>query len=307
MENDINSIKEDVLDGLRRPMQISKLVSYILKSKEADGTADENGQPKVMSTQEILNVYKELREQNEDIILIPQNSISTILSFLSKNENYPIFCQGRKQGYFFKELPINDEEECQTEKVSNSSDDNKDESFPKEREIYPYLVSWLQAKGFDIAQDISSNKMKGSWRNPDILGIRTTDVFKTTYIEIVTIEAKLSKDYWSKNIFEAVAHTVFANRSYFAYLSKESEKIDEEMISYAQKFNIGILRVIVPDNMWEKSLSECGPDDIDIQEIFPAPEQTPFITFQKQFLKKLEINDFDDYKRLFNGNKQTNN
>ena len=130
---------------------------------------------------------------------------------------------------------------------------------------------------------------------------------ENTFSEVLCLFANNELDYWSKNIFEAVAHTVFANRSYFAYLSKESEKIDEEMISYAQKFNIGILRVIVPDNMWEKSLSECGPDDIDIQEIFPAPEQTPFITFQKQFLKKLEINDFDDYKRLFNGNKQTNN
>lgn len=302
----IDSIKESSLDGSRRPEQVSKLVSYILDQSDANGDLDVNGSPKVMSTQQILDAYKELREKEENVILIPDNSISTLLSALAKSENYPIYCQGRKQGYFYKNIvqsgtDVLDERQCM------EATDEQSESSLLEKDIYPYLISWLQTKNYDLVQDISTKKRKGQWRNPDILGIKTIDVFKTTYIEIVTIEAKLSKDLWTKEIFEAIAHTVFSNKSYFAYLCKESDKVDDEMIAYAQKFNIGILQVMLSDEKWKLSSKDIGPDDMEIREILPAPEQKPLLTLQKRFLKDLGINDFDDYKRLIlNGKQQTN-
>ena len=289
----IDDIKDAVLEGQRRPVQVSKVVSYILEQNGADGSTNTD----VMSTQEILDAYEELKREEDDVISIPPNSISTLLSLLAKNEGYPIFCKGRKQGYFYKPIlksEVNSLDEEQAIEVLEEHTVNE----VSEKDMYPYLVAWLQTKGYEITKDISTNKRKGQWKNPDILGIRTLDVFKTTYVEIATIEVKISKDTWSKDIFEAISHTVFSNRSYFAYLCKESEKVDEEMFFYAQKFNIGILQVMVADDKWNKRLTDCGPDDIDIREVYPAPDQKPSLIQQKQFLKNIGINDFDDYKRL---------
>ena len=120
----------------------------------------------------------------------------------------------------------------------------------------------------------------GKWGNPDIVGLKTLDVFKTTYIEITTIEVKRDFYNWRHDIFEAIAHTMFSNRSYYAFACKESDIIDRAMITYAQKFNIGILALIVPDSLWNKPLSM---EDIEFRVINPAPAQTPNKNIQKDF------------------------
>lgn len=299
----IDDIKDDVLEGQRRPVQVSKVVSYILEQNGADGSVDDEGTPRTMSTLEIIDAYKKLLGEDNKVINIPENSISTLLSLLAKSEDYPIYCQGRKQGYFYK--PISHSEAGSLdEEQANEAQEEHVEGGITEKDMYPHLVAWFQTKGYEITQEISTKKRKGQWRNPDILGIKTLDVFKTTYIEIATIEAKLSKSAWTKDIFEAISHTVFSNKSYFAYLCNESEKIDEEMIYYAQKFNIGILQVMIPNEKWGKPLIDCRPEEVDIQEVFPAPDQKPSLILQKRFLKNIGINDFDDYKLLLNGNLQ---
>lgn len=271
---------ESTLEGSTKPYQTSALVTYILERKQAC-SADA-----ALSTQQIIDAYHELLSKHKNIVNIPDNSISTYLSLIAGNEDFPIHCEGKKKGYFL-DLNFNKGQEMQSE--------NPVARDPKENEMYPLLVQWLSTQGFSKSQDISAKRAMGQWANPDVIGIRLLDIINFAFLEVVTIEAKRDFENWRKDIFEAVAHTMFANRSYYAYLCKESDKVSKQMVSYAQKFRIGILALIVPDDMWGKPLSI---EDIEFREILPAPEQKPDLAMQKDFLFNLGIYDLNSYEQF---------
>lgn len=276
----ICDIQESTLEGSSKPYQTSELATYILESKGATSAEA------TMSSREILESYHELQAKHKNVIYIPDNSVLTYLSLISSNEDYPIKCHGRKKGYFL-DLEFFTRESEEKETIVQRD--------PKESEMYPLLVSWLATEGYEKVKDISTNKGMGKWANPDVVGIRTLDIFRNTMMEIVTIEAKRDVQNWRHDIFEAVAHTMFADRSYYAYLCKESDKMDKQMVNYAQKFKIGILAVIVPDDQWGQALSS---EDVIFREIVPAPMQETNPEIRKKFLLSLGIYDFDSYKQF---------
>ena len=71
--------------------------------------------------------------------------------------------------------------------------------------------------------------------------------------------------------------------------------MDKQMVNYAQKFKIGILAVIVPDDQWGQALSS---EDVIFREIVPAPMQETNPDIRKKFLLSLGIYDFDSYKQF---------
>lgn len=277
----LSDIMESVLEGFPKSKQTCELVSYILEKHNAL-TAD-----KTLQTKEILDAYHDMVGRHPNIVYIPDNTIAIYLSLLAANEEYPICCPGKKQGYFLKK-----------EQSDTSMPLNQDELSRcniQEKNIYPILASWLTTEGYEKVQDISLKRGMGPWGNPDLIGLRILDLFKRTFLEITTVEVKRDCQNWRKDIFEAVAHTMFANRSYYAYLCRESDKVDKRMVLYAQKFNIGILAIIVPDDQWGQELK---PDEIEIREIFPAPEQKPCTQIQKEFLLSLGIYDYNSYQQF---------
>lgn len=285
----LEDILESTLEDQNKAIQTSILVTYIMQQKGALSAE------KKMSTNEILTDYKNLQKENTGIVFIPENTLANYLSLIARNENYPIRCLGRKQGYFIDTMHPSLNEDSKEETTEEPQNLSQNSAGIKESDLYPFLVTWLNTEGVDKAKDISNKKMMGKWGNPDIVGLRTLDVFKTTYIEITTIEAKRNSINWRHDIFEAVAHTMFSNQSYYAFACKESDIIDKTMISYAQKFNIGILALIVPDVLWNKPLAI---EDIEFRVINPAPEQNPDKDTQKEFLGSLGIYDFDTYKKF---------
>lgn len=276
----ISDIKESTLEGLKRPDQACQLAVYILEHLRAFNPETAKG------TSEILDYYHKLLQKHKEVIFIPDNSIANYLSFMASKDEYSISCNGRRQGYF-----LNDS--------SNSipiEQDTPIERSPLEKEMYPLLVSWLLTEGYDKAADISSHKAMGKWANPDVVGFNIFDLFKNTTLEIVTIEAKRCLTNWRQDIFEAVAHTMFSNRTYFAFLRKESEKVEQRMLVYAQKFGIGLLEIVVPDNFSDGVEGAVLKTNV----LLPAPIQQPNLKIQKEFLCNLGIYDYNTYQQFAN-------
>lgn len=282
MKYNLKDISAHALSDKFRVEQVEAIICYILEANKC--TVDSQ----TMSTQSIQEKYQDLRSKHKNVIEIPQNSISTYASYLAKQSNSPIRCRGKKQGYYY-DTTYNSDQPA----IIDLQDFGNEYA---EKDMYPLLIEWLSInlkdETFKRVADVSDKHVLEKWRNPDILGISKNTYFGTTYIELTTIEAKKSVKNWRSDIFEAVSHTLLANRAYFAYLSKESDKEEniEEMALYSQKFGIGILAIVVPDERWGKKLEF---NQVTFKLIAPAALQLPPIKTQKNYLKGLKIFDHD--------------
>lgn len=129
-----------------------------------------------------------------------------------------------------------------------------------------------------------------------MVGLKIEDIYGHPDIEITTIEIKLTEENWERWIFEAVAHTRFANRSYFSFLYPENliNKLDSIDIKlYAEHFGIGILVIAIDGQEYikikEKKPVSIDQDKLKIIEYHHAPYTQTNIKFRKKFLKSLDI------------------
>lgn len=271
----IGDLRASVLENKPRTEQADILLTYLLDKIGALNYEQSK------YTADVITANNELRLKHPNIIYLSEASISNYLSVLSRNSNSRISCMGKKQGYFLAEEVVLHEE---------ISLDAEEDSRSMEYQLYPYLVEWMESNGYSRAKDISSSRRRQKWGNPDIIGINVVNILGGINTEIATIEAKRDNSFWRKDIFEAVAHTLFSNRVYYAYCRKESEKDDSDMIEYALKFNIGILAIIVPDDQYGK---EFDPENAEVRVVVPAPFQSVSAIQQKQFLELLNLNEID--------------
>lgn len=278
-QKDYKTLSEAELTGYTKPQQANLLLTVILEELNATSINARK------FTSDILSKYNELKTVNPEIVEISESSLTVYLSNLSKQDWSRISCPGKKQGYFLAD------ERKEESLIDNQS--QQEEKNVLEKDLYPYLEQWLTTEGYEKVAIIANKRGGKKWGNPDLLAINTIDFFQTTHIELTTVEAKKDCNNWRTNIFEAVAHTMFANRVYFAYRRKETEKDDKEMILYAQNFNIGLVAIVIPDEEWDKPFNS---ENADIQIIIPAPLSQPSISLQKQFMRGLEIFDFDSLK-----------
>ncbi len=294
-----DNLRKSLDNSHDRPSQIKILSEYILDHMKATKPASSK------STREILDVYKSLRDVYPDFIPdIPDNTFIVLLSKVSGEQNSRINCPGRKQGYYLEQLVEKIEKiESTEEKCGEEQQAIRVEQAIREKDLYFKLKQWLFEKDFDRVSDTSTLKTNGKWGNPDIVGLKIEDIYGRPDIEITTIEAKLTNDNWEEWIFEAVAHTRFANRSYFAFIYPEDlvNKLDStELKLYAEHFRIGVLILVVTGEDYIKIKSRQPAnidfDNIKVVEYFQAPFNQTHIKFRKKFLHALDILDL---KRLY--------
>lgn len=281
------------LDRASSPEKVEKIVVYILESNHKTDSKN------TMSTDDIKKKYKELQRKNADIVSIPENSLATYTSILSSKSESKIQCLGKRQGYFI--TPV---QETLVEKETEISGKGK----LQEKDLYPAVQKWMEVSLDIKAIDISSRRGGAKkWRNPDLLGIKEIDFLGEARFEITTIEVKPSMQDWTMYIFEAVSHSLFSNKAYFAFLKDNSyDKVPDEMKLYASRFGIGIITITIEDQerpkitTSEKLVKALADGSCKIQEEVPAPYHVPQISLQTDFLKGLEIRTQADLRNFIN-------
>ncbi len=226
-----------------------------------------------------------------------KNTFLQYLSKLSRDTNCRITTEGRRQGYYLTDTVnvINAEQVEQTNTAATQSQPRVE----KEKKLYPILVKELITRGYS-ATDISAKRGLGTWGNPDVAGIKITQLRSTcsTSIEIVTVEVKVNSLSWRTDIFEAVSHRRYANRAYFSFACPDSYYIKlplSEMRYYAELFKIGILVVLMKDEYFLKL--DTGKDvtfdeDVfDVIEINSAPYEYVRPEYQEEFCQAQIIQD----------------
>ena len=131
---------------------------------------------------------------------------ATFIQYLSKaahEDQTKILCQGRRRGYYTREETLVDSE-GEVQRANDESD------------LYPIFVEWLAQNGYR-SQIVANSRSNGQWGNPDVVGIKIYEGIASVETELVTIECKKVFDNWKHWIFEAVSHTRFSDRSYFAF------------------------------------------------------------------------------------------
>lgn len=152
----------------------------------------------------------------------------------------------------------------------------------REDALYKLLSEWFISRNYNA--EVTAHIKKGDqWGNPDIVGIMLIDdPFGNQQIEIGTIEAKISLNNWRKEFFEAVSHKRFSNRAYFAFAvgakepSIQSIREYEQLRSYGEKYNVGILAVFMDAKDYQQLIKDdvsklkLALDDVIVTEIWPA-------------------------------------
>lgn len=250
--------------------QVNKIAGYLLEKGKCLSPT------KVKHAKEIFQEYEELRKKHPKIPDVPSNTFGVMLSILSQSFESPIKSKGRKLGYYLDNL---------TERSSSSGRKNT----LSEKDLYPILEEWLESDAYVIHN--MANKRKGSkWQNVDVLGWSFIRHLEVEYLELHSIEVKLSLANWRIDLFEAVSHSMFANKSYFAFLIKESDKIEKALKEYAYKFGIGLLAIVVDNDKWDavmqkKELLDASDDgNCSIVEISIAPHRNVDLETQNKFL-----------------------
>lgn len=289
---DATKLIEILKDKHNRGAQIESLSYFILDGRDAKKP------DKALSGAEIFNEYEGLRQENATLPQIPQNTFTIYLSKIAESEESKINCQGRRQGYYIDLVYEKIDEQSKVEQ-------NKQESIEValegkkthilEKDTYPWLENWLFQCDNERVADISSLRAQGKWSNPDLVGMKTDNLFGATDVEITTIEAKITYDNWEQWIFESIAHTVFSNRSYFAFIFSEEHihKLPADMKHYAEIFKVGILIIAINATDYikvqKKEKFELRAENHRIIEYVPAPYHTPHLKFKKRFLQGLGI------------------
>lgn len=296
----LNDLNQSAMKQLSRPQQAERLLVYLLESSKCINEKN------TLLWNDISLKYKALVNKHKDVISISENSLyQYAVSFVKQSES-PVCQLGHGKGFY---LDLNILEREQVVDTSENKDHNSENPY-QEKNMYPILVDWLSTnlgRSNDLygVKNVSSARGMEKWNNPDILGIAKCSFFNTLHLELVTLEAKRDWRNWRQDIFEAVAHTLLANKSYFVFLRKSSDKVEDEkdMIVYAQKFGIGILSLVVPEDKWGETLTYETIERFDI--IVPASYHTPQVKMQKRFLASLNIKEPDDIDRFFNEMKKS--
>lgn len=280
----MDRISSASLKDVKSPQKVEAVAVFILEESGKFSAQD------TMKTQEIISKYKAIRKSNEGVVEIAENTLTTTISILSHDPSSRIQCMGKKQGYFVSPL-------------TTQPDDNfEDESSNKkgvlsEKSLYPAMCEWMKVTlGTDQSIDVSSKRGGSKWQNPDILGIKWIDFLGMDKFELITIEVKLSLNEWTQYIFEAISHSMFSNRAYFAYLKEHDyDKVPDRMKLYASRFGIGIITISIDDEERDnikdaKSvMTALSEGTCIISEEVPATYHIPELLLEKDFLDGLSI------------------
>lgn len=239
--------------------------------------------------------------------LIQKSTFSQYLCRAAHKKGTLIFCEGRKQGYYTQQelSEENSAEACRTEnqthpiplegkttaEVLKPSEENELESS-RESDLYLILQNWLFSKGY-TAHVVANNRKNGEWGNPDVFGFKTFEFFNRIDVELTTVECKKTLDGWRHWFFEAVSHSRFSDRSYFAfpYPFDEIAKEAEELFQYAEYFGVGLVVLELSPQDYKTFISggKIDYDKVAPRELYVAPRRPPQLSAKIDFLKGLGI------------------
>lgn len=287
-----------------RMKQVQLIAEYVLNQEKATKAE------KALSGRQIFTKYEQLVNEYSNLPIIPKNTFNLYISKISNSSDSKINCEGRKQGYYLDQIFEKIEEtnkKLEIEKIELEKEDllsSKEKGYLLERDLYPYLEQWLFELDNERVADISTNRSQGKWANPDLVGIKIDNLFGTTELELTTIEAKLTIENWEQWIFESIAHTIFSNRSYYAFVHSEEHinKIDKDLKHYAETFKVGILIMAISAKDYlkvqNKQAFQLTEENHQIIEYSPAPYNIPHTKFRKRFLQALGIYEPKDLYRF---------
>ena len=129
MKYNLADLYTSAMESMQRPQQVERVVCYILEEAKKFSANE------TYSSEEILRDYKNIMQMDEHVIVIPDNSIVTLISQLAKKSDSNIYCLGKKQGYYFSNTSEDSLEE--------SAIDESETTF-KEKELYSIFIIMLQ-------------------------------------------------------------------------------------------------------------------------------------------------------------------
>jgi len=115
----------------------------------------------------------------------------------------------------------------------------------------------------------------GKWTRPDItmIGLRTYAFTPGKRLEIITFEVKPNLDSALEGVFEALAHSAFANRTYLAVHSPGYEDVDDlgddRIVQECERFGVGYMLFSDPANydtyqiIASARLKQPDPENVD--------------------------------------------
>jgi hypothetical protein len=293
------------LDGKSTMDKVEEVSKYLLGNFQPSARSNETAQFGNVVFDEAEKVFPDEG--------FAKNTFLQYLSVISKKESSPINCLGKRQGYYLAEeaqkileesqQTLREDDEPERPPTASTQQHKEVGKSQKELLLYPALTEWLMERKYR-AKDISNGRSLGKWGNPDVAGIKSIDIFNGISIEVVTIEAKVTKDGWEQLIFEAISHRRFANRSYFAF-AHPSELFDklplDEMRYYAELFQVGILVLQLSNDIFNKlakgELDKMDSSMVDIKEVNSAPYQIVQPKYQLDFCKAQGISVLHDLHR----------
>ena len=163
----------------------------------------------------------------------------------------------------------------------------------KEAKLYEHIKNWLIANGYR-AKIVAQGKSLGPWGNPDVVGIQTIDILGNWQAQTVSVEVKLSNLNWQRDIFEAISHRRYFDRSYFCYpVLANNRQIAEELKDYAELYSVGILLVELAPSELEKLNrgDNLDADNLSITEACPAPYAMVMPKYRKLAFTAIGISD----------------
>lgn len=253
-----------------------------------------NNSDSVIQSAQLFEALKKI-----DLIQVSKSTFQQYISELANEPTCPIACRGRGPtgGYYISDATEALAEDLEATPLISDTDKTNQK---REQHLYSPLIKWLKTQGFK-ADDTSKMKSNGRWGNPDVTGIERTNVLGGyKELSIATIEAKVGMEQYETDFFQAVSHTRFANRAYFAFATPaEINKIPRELRYYSERFGVGVLVVEIPDELYYRltkdKLTEEDVkylEDLDeeaVREIFsPTPRPVP-LKYQEVFLRALGI------------------
>lgn len=268
-------LTEKNLSGESELVKVDIVATYILDSLRKCSPTE------TASSDEIWTEYESLNHSSKNLVQLQKNTFFNYLCRLANDQQSLIECPGKKQGYWLDLLRY---------QISNGLKKTKAKKV-NERVLYPVVGTWIELNGYRHVGDISRKKRNGRWRNPDLFGVNIDMALGVSEIDLATVEVKADIDNWRHDIFEAVAHLMMANRSYFAFLCTPEELEAEEMAmrEYAQRYGIGLLAI------FEDESQECG---YRVKLVQLAPLHKVPLKEQNTFLHDNEINTPNDLSNL---------
>lgn len=232
-----------------------------------------------------------------------KNTFGAFLSRAAKEKSSKIVLKARRKGFYFKEV----KEVVPAIPISESITP-LEMGLTKRRieaALYPIVRNWLVEEGYD-SRITDHTRSGGKWGNPDVTGIKFTENFDSSELEIVTVEVKATSEDWERQIFEAISHRRFSNRTYFAFAVDEdwANKLDMDLRYYADLYRIGVLLIEFSSSDFKNFVDgkpiSADPSTVIVNEIYSAPFNEIRAEYKRRFLNEtLKISSIKELLRFF--------